>query len=109
MLAPPKPLVVDGAPMGEHDRVRVAVRVVVTGMVQGVGFRAACHRAARQAGIDGWVRNLPDGRVEAWLEGDRDGVGRVAAWCRHGPSWARVTGVDLHDEAPADVRGFDVR
>lgn len=88
---------------------RVALRILVTGFVQGVGFRAACRRAAARAGVEGWVQNLPDGRVEAWLEGDRDAVGRVAAWCRHGPSWARVTAVELLDESPAGVSGFQVR
>jgi acylphosphatase len=88
---------------------RVALRVLVTGRVQGVGFRAACRRRATEAGVDGWVRNLPDGRVEAWLEGDREAVGRVAEWCHRGPSWAAVSDVDLHDEVPQGIVGFRAR
>jgi len=90
------------------DPAPVALRLVIEGRVQGVGFRDACRRAAAKAGIAGWVRNLPDGRVEAWLEGDRDAVGRVAAWCRHGPSWAGVSNVELHDVEPAGHGDFRV-
>jgi len=85
-----------------------ALHVYVSGRVQGVGFREACRRAAAKAGVCGWVRNLPDGRVEVWLEGDREAVGRVASWCRHGPSWAHVDGVELHDERPSGCSSFRV-
>lgn len=87
---------------------RLALRVIVRGAVQGVGFRENCRRAAKRAGCDGWVRNLADGRVEAWLEGEADAVDRVVAWCRHGPSWATVAGVDMHDETPTGQSGFRV-
>lgn len=86
----------------------VACRVLVAGRVQGVGFRQSCQRAANTAGVHGWVRNLADGRVEAWLEGDPVAVERVAGWCGHGPSWATVTGVEVHDEEPAGQDGFTV-
>ena len=86
-----------------------AVRVLVSGRVQGVGFREACRRAADKAGVTGWVRNLADGRVEAWFEGERPALDRVMAWCGHGPSWAAVDGVEVHDEAPAGARRFEVR
>ncbi len=54
-------------------------------MVQGVFFRDSCRKMAAAAGVTGWVRNRADGRVEAWLEGDRAAVERMVAWCRQGP------------------------
>jgi len=86
----------------------VARRLLIRGDVQGVGFRENCRRAASKAGVTGWVRNRADGAVEAWLEGEADAVGRVVAWCRHGPSWATVTRIDVTDEAPEGVDGFRV-
>jgi acylphosphatase len=94
---------------GQVSQSPVAVRAFVSGRVQGVGFREACRRAARQAGVGGWVRNMADGRVEAWFEGDRDAVDRVLAWCGHGPSWAAVSGVEIHDEPARGAEGFEVR
>jgi acylphosphatase len=88
--------------------VPVALHLYVSGRVQGVGFREACRRAAGRAGVTGWVRNLPDGRVEAWIEGDREAVGRVAAWCGHGPGWAHVEGLELVDAEPAGWASFRV-
>lgn len=87
----------------------VAVRVFVRGRVQGVGFRDETRRIARKEGVSGWVRNLADGRVEAWFEGGRDAVDRVATWCERGPSWTTVVGVDVVDESPAGYDGFSVR
>jgi acylphosphatase len=87
----------------------VALRVLVSGRVQGVGFREACRRVAVRAGASGWVRNLADGRVEVWLEGEVDAVERVVSWCRTGPSWASVSGVQLEDESARGVDGFSVR
>jgi acylphosphatase len=87
----------------------VAVRLYASGRVQGVWYRQSCADAARAAGVSGWARNLPDGRVEVWLEGDRGAVETVAGWCRNGPPRARVDGLEIHDEAPAGLSGFDVR
>jgi acylphosphatase len=87
----------------------VAVRVCVSGRVQGIGFRAECRRAAGKAGVTGWVRNLPDGRVEAWIEGERAAVERLAAWCGHGPSWSTVSSVEITDERPVGAVRFEVR
>ncbi len=69
--------------------------IVVEGLVQGVAFRAATVDAARRLGVNGWVRNLPDGRVEAEAEGERSRVEALVAWCRHGPPAARVDGVQV--------------
>jgi acylphosphatase len=85
---------------------RVALHLLIRGRVQGVGFRASCRYHATSAGVDGWVRNLPDGRVEAWLEGEPAAVESVAAWCQRGPRHAAVTGVEVHDETPQGLRGF---
>lgn len=88
---------------------RVALRLVISGRVQGVGFRESCRRQAVAAGVDGWVRNLADGRVEAWIEGTQEAVEQMAAWCQRGPSWASVTGVEVFDETPTATPGFRIR
>lgn len=83
-------------------------RLLVSGLVQGVFYRDTCRRVARDAGVAGSARNLPDGRVEIVLEGDADAVERVARWCADGPDGARVEGVETHAEEPRGERGFDV-
>ncbi len=88
---------------------RVRRRVLVSGRVQGVWFRESCRDEAVQAGVDGWVRNLDDGRVEAVLEGPAAAVDAVVAWCRQGPRRARVDRVDVVDEVPVGEQGFRVR
>lgn len=83
-------------------------RLLVSGRVQGVFYRDTCRRVARDEGVAGAARNLPDGRVEVVLEGDPDPVGRVERWCAEGPDGAVVEGVEAHDETPRGMRGFDV-
>ena len=78
-------------------------------MVQGVFFRDTCRREAEAAGIAGWVRNAPDGRVEAVFEGNEAAVDRLVDWCRQGPPRARVSGIEVRVEEPAGERGFTVR
>lgn len=84
-------------------------RVLVSGRVQGVFFRAACRVEAEQAGLAGWVRNLPDGRVEAAFEGEPDAVESLVQWCWTGPRAARVSDVEVHDEEPVGATAFEVR
>ncbi|HEX2356672.1 MAG TPA: acylphosphatase [Micromonosporaceae bacterium] len=84
-------------------------RVVVTGDVQGVFFRDTCRRVALQRGLSGWVRNMPDGTVEAVFEGAPDGVAAAVAWAGCGPAGANVTGIVDFDEPPEGLRGFDIR
>ena len=84
-------------------------RVTVEGEVQGVFFRDECRRQAGDAGVAGWARNLSDGRVEVVLEGEQDAVHRVVDWCRSGPSGAEVTGVDVSEEEPEGLTGFETR
>jgi acylphosphatase len=81
----------------------VRYRVLVSGRVQGVFYRDTCRRVAQQHGVNGWVRNLPDGRVEAVFEGTPADVERLVGWAR------RVTGVDTRAEPPEGLRGFEVR
>jgi acylphosphatase len=81
-------------------------RLVISGRVQGVGFRWSCRRMAEGEGLAGWCRNRPDGRVEACFEGDRAAVERAVAWCRTGPPAAIVTAVDVTPELPGGERGF---
>jgi acylphosphatase len=83
-------------------------RVVVHGLVQGVFFRDSCRREARAAGVGGWVRNRPDGTVEALFEGPEDDVERMLDWVRHGPAYARVERVDVVEEPPSGHTGFVV-
>jgi acylphosphatase len=86
----------------------VRVRVVVSGRVQGVGFRQQASARARTLGLGGWIVNRPDGTVEAVFEGAPDLVASMVAWCRRGPSGARVEGVEEHPEPPAGDREFRI-
>lgn len=90
-----------------EDRTRV--HVFVSGDVQGVEFREAIASKANEQGVAGWVRNLPDGRVEAVLEGPRDEVYRVVGLCRAGPKGARVAGVQVDREPPKNEKVFKIR
>ncbi len=81
---------------------------MVSGRVQGVGYRASCQWRAQELGLAGWVRNLPDGRVEASFEGSPEAVGRMVDWCQRGPRGARVDRVEVHTEQPSGERGFRV-
>jgi len=85
------------------------VRVLVTGRVQGVFFRGTCAAQARSLSVVGWVRNLPDERVEAVFEGPEAAVEAMVAWCRRGPDLARVDDVQVLAEEPAGEIGFRVR
>lgn len=81
----------------------------VSGSVQGVFFRYEARERARSAAVAGWVRNLPDGRVEAVFEGPEDAVEALVEWCRRGPRGAEVTDVEALAEDPEGLEGFDVR
>ena len=83
-------------------------RVVAHGRVQGVFFRDSLRRRAQSRGVAGWVRNRPDGSVEATLEGEPDAVESVVAFMRAGPRGAEVERVDVAEEEPEGLTGFDV-
>jgi acylphosphatase len=84
-------------------------RVVVRGRVQGVFFRDSTRRRAQELGVAGWVRNLPDGTVEAVLEGDAEAVEAAVAFARTGPSRASVDGIEVFEEEPRGCSGFSLR
>jgi acylphosphatase len=88
-----------------HARVRVRAR----GRVQGVFFRAETHTRAGSLGLGGWVRNAPDGSVEAVFEGDPERVESMVEWCRRGPAGAVVDDVEVVREDPTGESGFRVR
>lgn len=87
----------------------IRYRVLVTGRVQGVYYRGTCQRVALEHGVSGWVRNLPDGRVEAIFEGPAEGVHRLVDWARRGPSLAVVDGITVQPERPEGLSTFLVR
>jgi acylphosphatase len=84
------------------------VHVRVSGHVQGVFYRADCAERARALGLTGWVRNTPDGRVEAAFEGEPAAVDEMVAWCRTGSKLSRVDDVEVRDEPPEGRAGFRV-
>jgi acylphosphatase len=87
----------------------VRYRVLVSGRVQGVYFRDACRTLALQRGLRGWVRNLPDGRVEAVFEGPADDVQHLVDWTRHGPRAAMVSDFSVQVEPPEGLGAFQIR
>ncbi len=89
---------------------RVARRYLISGRVQGVGFRYFAEAAAGREGLHGWVQNLPDGRVEASAEGEAEAIERFERALRHGPPGARVVHLDIEDAVPTGRdAGFSVR
>jgi len=88
----------------------IARHLIITGRVQGVFFRLETQRAAERLGVKGWVRNLPDGAVEALLEGDRQAVEALIDWCRQGPPRARVDAVQVETRAfEGRFKTFEIR
>ncbi len=90
----------------EHLR----AEVIVHGFVQGVWFRQSTKDTAERLGVRGWVRNLPDGSVEAVFEGEKKKVEEIVAWCHRGPSGAQVSSVEIAWEQYRDeFHRFDIR
>lgn len=93
--------------MHSDDHERAHIRV--SGQVQGVFFRDSTRRKAEELGLSGWVKNLPDGKVEAVFEGPSDSVRKMVRWCEEGPQQASVENVDTDFENPGeDLQGFEV-
>ena len=89
---------------------KIRRRVLISGMVQGVNFRYYTKTAARNGGVFGWVRNLPDGRVEAVFEGDQEKVEALISWCHKGSPHGRVDEVKvLVEPHKGEFADFDVR
>ncbi|HLY74800.1 MAG TPA: acylphosphatase [Planctomycetota bacterium] len=88
----------------------VRAHLWISGMVQGVGYRWSCQRAAQGIGVTGWVRNLPDGRVEAVAQGTKEQVEQLIAWCYRGPEEARVSDIAVsYGETAEDFQDFGIR
>ncbi|WP_432004218.1 acylphosphatase [Streptomyces sioyaensis] len=83
--------------------------VVVSGDVQGVFFRDTCRRTAEEHAVAGWVRNRPDGTVEAVFEGAPERVQKLVDWAHDGPPLATVGAVSVQEEEPEGLTGFAVR
>ncbi len=84
-------------------------RVVISGRVQNVWYRDTCRAEALARDVAGWVRNRPDGSVEAVFEGSREAVEQMVSWCRAGPPRARVDHVEVSEEQVLDEVGFAIR
>lgn len=87
---------------------RVARHLYIHGLVQGVWYRDSMRREAESLNVAGWVRNVADGSVEAWVEGDQAAVDAIIAWARRGPPRAQVGSVDIAPATLADYRGFAI-
>lgn len=84
--------------------------LIISGRVQGVSYRMSAWEKAQQLDITGWVRNLPDGRVEMLIEGEIDILDQMTAWARQGPRFANVTDVNISEKvASGDFSDFQIR
>lgn len=79
---------------------REGLHVIISGLVQGVGFRHATFRQATKIGLQGWVKNLPSGEVEALFEGERASIEAMLVWCGKGPFLSRVKNVESQRRSP---------
>jgi acylphosphatase len=87
-----------------------SLRLRIHGIVQGVWFRASTREAAEIHRLSGWVRNTPDGSVEAFVQGPDASVEKFLQWCRQGPAGARVDSLDVSPAEPdPDLKGFTIR
>lgn len=87
---------------------KVAAHVYISGWVQGVFFRHNTKKQADKLGISGWVRNLSDGRVEAFFEGEKEAIEKMIEWCWKGPALARVDNVEVIWSEPKGFKNFEI-
>lgn len=92
----------------DQNQDRTALRVRLTGRVQGVGMRYMTQEHAQLIGLTGWVRNRTDGSVELWLEGKSDTVQGMLDWLRNDPGWARVEGLTTEPAQPEGHSEFRI-
>lgn len=95
--------------MQESQIHRDRAHVFVSGSVQGVGYRFATLKQAKQLSVSGWIRNLPDDRVEAVFEGSKAAVEEIICWCQQGPPGAVVKNVAVEYEEPEGLREFQIK
>ncbi len=89
---------------------KVKAHVIVSGRVQGVFFRFETQNVARKYNVNGWVRNIPDGKVEAVFEGEKENVNKVIEFCKRGPSGAKVTGIEINwQDYEGEFKDFEIR
>jgi len=89
---------------------KVRAHILVLGRVQGVFFRENTQRKAKKLGVNGWIKNLSDGKVEAVFEGDKKSVGKIISWAKRGPILARVEGIDIEwQEYIEEFTEFEIR
>ncbi len=88
----------------------VRAHLLISGRVQGVFYRMTCRQEGATRRLDGWVRNLPDGRVEALLQGPKEKVEDMIKWCYRGPNGAQVSDIEVtYEETDGDLAGFQIR
>lgn len=85
------------------------LHLFISGFVQGVGFRVFAKNEAKKLGISGWVKNLPDGRVEAVFEGKKEKVDEMVKWCYKGNPYSQVEKVDIKEEKVESLQGFEIK
>ena len=90
------------------QRGKIRTHVFISGMVQGVGYRFSTFDKANQLGLNGWVRNISDGRVEAVFEGNKTAVEEMIRWCYKGPPGAVAKDVAVEYAAPEGIEGFEI-
>lgn len=95
--------------MATSDSAVTCIRVLISGRVQGVGYRYNTYRQSQRLAIAGWVQNLPDGRVEAWFEGEAEAVQSMLRWCKVGPLSAQVQTVVSEVAEAQGFSGFQIR
>ena len=89
---------------------KVRVNIFVSGLVQGVFFRAQTKAKAEELGLFGWVRNLPDGRVEILVEGEKEKLEKLIEWAKRGPELAKVNGLEINwQEYQGEFKNFEIR
>ena len=86
-----------------------SVHVIISGEVQGVWFRASTKQKAEELGLTGWVRNTPNGCVEAIFEGEEDIVNKMVDWCYNGPPMAKVDNVEVKKQKTVGFKDFSIR
>ena len=87
----------------------VQANLIISGKVQGVFYRASCQEAAMRLGLKGWVKNLPTSQVEVLVQGEKEKIEKLIAWCKKGPSGAKVTDINVGWlDSERDFSSFEV-